>query len=240
MIRDVTERNKARKNIELHQKNLATLSNELTMAEEKAKRHLAITLHDKLGQSLILANFKNNELNKKVKKPEHKKIISEISDFLGDAINESRNITYELSPPVLYEMGLVPAINWKLDEIEKNNNIKTSLINRSKSYEIDKRGQIILYRSISELLQNVIKHSKADKVNVSFRLLTNDYRITVSDNGVGFDFKSIRKKVLAQKKFGLFSIMERIKYIGGRVEIDAKHRRGTKIIINMPIKNYKN
>lgn len=240
MIRDVTERNKARKNIELHQKNLATLSNELTMAEEKAKRHLAITLHDKLGQSLILANFKNNELNKKVKKPEHKKIISEISDFLEDAINESRNITYELSPPVLYEMGLVPAINWKLDEIEKNNNIKTSLINRSKSYEIDKRGQIILYRSISELLQNVIKHSKADKVNVSFRLLTNDYRITVSDNGVGFDFKSIRKKVLAQKKFGLFSIMERIKYIGGRVEIDAKHRRGTKIIINMPIKNYKN
>lgn len=240
MIRDVTERNKARKNIELHQKNLATLSNELTMAEEKAKRHLAITLHDKLGQSLILANFKNNELNKKVKKPEHKKIISEISDFLEDAINESRNITYELSPPVLYEMGLVPAINWKLDEIEKNNNIKTSLINRSKSYEIDKRGQIILYRSISELLQNVIKHSKADKVNVSFRLLTNDYRITVSDNGVGFDFKSIRKKVLAQKKFGLFSIMERIKYIGGRVEIDTKHRRGTKIIINMPIKNYKN
>lgn len=240
MIRDVTERNKARKNIELHQKNLATLSNELTMAEEKAKRHLAITLHDKLGQYLILANFKNNELNKKVKKPEHKKIISEISDFLEDAINESRNITYELSPPVLYVMGLVPAINWKLDEIEKNNNIKTSLINRSKSYEIDKRGQIILYRSISELLQNVIKHSKADKVNVSFRLLTNDYRITVSDNGVGFDFKSIRNKVLAQKKFGLFSIMERIKYIGGRVEIDAKHRRGTKIIINMPIKNYKN
>ncbi len=238
MVRDVTERNKARKKIELHQNNLATLSNELTMAEEKAKRHLAITLHDKLGQSLVLANFRNNELNKIVTKSEHKKMIGEISGFLEDAINESRNITYELSPPVLYEMGLIPAINWKLEEIEKNHNIITYMINRSKSYKIEKREQIILYRSINELLQNVLKHSKADRVNVSFRLLTNDYRITVSDNGVGFDLKTMREKALSQKKFGLFSIMERIKYIGGSVEIDTKLNKGTKIIINMPIKKH--
>ena len=237
MVRDVTERNIARKNVELHQNNLATLSNELTMAEEKAKRHLAITLHDKLGQSLVLANFRSNELNKIVKKPEHKKIINEISGFLADAINESRNITYELSPPVLYEMGLVPAINWKLDEIEKNNKIKTSLINKSKSHKIGKREQIILYRSINELLQNVLKHSKAESVNVSFRLLTNDYRIIVRDNGIGFDLNVMKEKALSQKKFGLFSIIERIKYIGGSVEIDTKPKKGTKIIINMPIKN---
>jgi signal transduction histidine kinase len=111
------------------------------------------------------------------------------------------------------------------------------MINRSKSYKIEKREQIILYRTISELLQNVIKHSKADNVNVSFRLLTNDYRIIVSDNGVGFDLKAMREKALSQKKFGLFSIMERIKYIGGSVEIDTKPRKGTKIVINMPIKN---
>ena len=132
-------------------------------------------------------------------------------------------------------MGLVPAINWKLDEIENNNNIKTSLINRSKSYEIGKREQIILYRSINELLQNVLKHSKAENVNVSFRLLTNDYRIIVRDNGIGFDLKTMRDKALSQKKFGLFSLMERIKYIGGNVEIDTKPGKGTKVIINMPI-----
>ncbi|NHZ86434.1 MAG: PAS domain S-box protein [Planctomycetia bacterium] len=239
MVRDVTERNKARENVTLHQKNLQSLSNELAMAEEKARRRLAITLHDKLGQSLVLANLKNNELNKIVVKSEQKKIISEISGFLEDAINESRNITYELSPPVLYEMGLIPAINWKLDEIEKNNKIKTSSINRSKSYEVGKREQIILYRSINELLQNVLKHSKAKDVNITFRLLTNDYRITVSDNGIGFDLKTMRDKALSEKKFGLFSIMERIKYIGGSVEIDTKPRKGTKVVINMPIKKYK-
>ncbi len=237
LIRDVTERNKAREDIVLHQRNLQSLSNELAMAEEKARRRLAITLHDKLGQSLVLANFKSSELNKIVKNTEHKKMLKEISSFLEDAINESRNITYELSPPVLYEMGLIPAINWKLDEIEKTNNIKTSLINRSKSYDIGKRNEIILYRSINELLQNVIKHSEAKSLNVSFRLLTRNYRIIIADNGIGFDLETMTDKALSMKKFGLFSIMERIKYIGGRVEIDTKPRKGTKITIDIPIKN---
>ena len=240
MIRDVTERNKAREDIVLHQNNLQSLSNELAMAEEKAKRRLAITLHDKLGQSLVLANFKSSELKKIVKNSEHKKMLNEISDFLEDAINESRNITYELSPPVLYEMGLVPAISWRLDEIEKNNKIKTTLINQSKSYDIRKRDKIILYRSINELLQNVLKHSNANSINVSFRLLSNNYRIIIADNGIGFDLEAMIDQALSQKKFGIFSIMERIKYIGGNVVIDTKPRKGTKITINLPIKNYKN
>ncbi len=234
---DISERELARKRIALHQENLAMLSNELTMAEEKVRRRLAISVHDKLGQSLALANFKINELNKLTKNSEHKKINAEIISFIAEAINESRNITYELSPPVLYEMGLTSAISWKLDDIEKNNIIKTSLTDQSKSYKLEEKLQIILYRTINELLQNVIKHSKADNINVSFKLLTNDYRITVADNGIGFDLKATRDKAISQKKFGLFSIIERIKYIGGTVEINTAPNRGTKTIINMPIKN---
>ena len=237
IIEDISERKKARENILNYQLKLKSLTNELILTEERARRRLAITLHDKLGQALILANFKADELNKQTKNSKHKKIINEITSFIEEAVNESRNITYELSPPVLYEMGLIPAISWKLDEIEKSNKIKTSLINRSKSYEIEKREQIILYRGIIELLQNVLKHSKAKEVNVSFRLLKNDYRITVADNGIGFDLEDMRDKAVSQKKFGLFSIMERIRYIGGSVEIDTMPRKGTKIIINMPIKN---
>ncbi|NHZ86941.1 MAG: PAS domain S-box protein, partial [Planctomycetia bacterium] len=237
MVRDVTERNKARKNVELHQNNLATLSNELLVTEEEAKRRLATTLHDKLGQYLVLAKFKTDELNKKTADSENKKIIDEITSFIEEAINESRNITYELSPPILYEMGLIPAISLKLDDIEKSNEVKTSLIDQSKSYELEEKVQIILYRGINELLQNVLKHSKAESVNVSFKLLTNDYRITVRDNGIGLDLEAMRNKAVSQKKFGLFSIMERIKYIGGSVKIDTKPRKGTKVVINLPIKN---
>ena len=237
MVRDVTERNKARKKIELHQKNLQTLSNELTMAEEKARRRLAITLHDKLGQSLVSAKFKIDELNKRTKNSEHNKIFNKISSFIEEAINESRNITYELSPPVLYEMGLIPAISLKLDDIEKDNKIKTSLIDQSKSYELGQKEQIILFRTISELLQNVIKHSKAPTVNVTIRLLKEFYRITVVDDGVGFDLEAMRDKAVSQKKFGLFSIMERIRYIGGKVLINAAPKKGTKVVVDLPIKN---
>lgn len=236
IIEDITEEKKVREDILTYQSNLKSLTNELLVTEEEAKRRLAMTLHDKLLQSLVLANFKSSELNKKVEKSEHKKIISEISGFLEDAINESRNITYELSPPVLYEMGLIPAISWKLDEIEKNNKIKTSLTDQSTSYELDEKEQIILYRTINELLQNVIKHSKAKEVNVSFKQFTNDYRITVSDDGSGFDLEAIREKAVSHKKFGLFSIMERIKFIGGEVIINTEPNKGTKAVINLPIK----
>jgi PAS domain S-box-containing protein len=236
IIEDRSEEHKTREDILAYQSNLKSLTNELLVTEEEAKRRLAMTLHDKLLQSLILANLKSSELNKIVEKSEHKKIISEISGFVDNAINESRNITYELSPPVLYEMGLIPAINWKLGEIEKNSKINTSLTDQSNSYKFEDREQIILFRTISELLLNVIKHSKANNVNVSFRLLNNDYKITVGDNGVGFDMEAMQEKAVSQKKFGLFSIMERIKYIGGEVNINTKLNKGTKVIIKLPIK----
>lgn len=236
IIEDVTEEHKTREDILTYQSNLKSLTNELLVTEEEAKRRLAMTLHDKLLQSLVLASFKSSELNTKVESSEHKKMLKEISGFIEDAINEARNITYELSPPVLYEMGLIPAISWKLEEIEKNNKIKTSLTDQSNSYEFDEKEQIILYRSISELLQNVIKHSKAKEVNISFKQFTNDYIITISDNGIGFDLETMREKAISQKKFGLFSLMERIKFIGGEVLINTEPNKGTKAVIKLPIK----
>jgi signal transduction histidine kinase len=216
---------------------MAILADELAATEEKAKRRLATTLHDKLGQALALANFKTNELNKQTEDSESKKMLAEISSFIEEAINESRNITYELSPAVLYEMGLIPAISLKLDDIEKSNKIKTSLVDQSKSYELEERVQVILYRTISELLQNVIKHSKAKNVNVSFKRANGTYRIIVSDNGIGFDLEDMREKAISEKKFGLFSIMERIRYIGGEVNINTMPNRGTDVTIKLPINN---
>ncbi len=237
IIEDITERIKVQKNIALHQRNLEMLSNELAVTQEKTKRNLAVALHDKLGQSLALAKFKSSELNKQTTDSKHKKMIDDITSFIDEAINESRDITYELSPAVLYEMGLIPAISLKLDDIEKDNKIKTSLKDRSKTYELEEKEQIAIYRTISELLQNVTKHSKAKNVNVSFRRANGTYRIIVSDNGIGFDFDEMRGKAILQKKFGLFSVMERIKYIGGEVIINTASKKGTKVVIDLPIKN---
>ena len=237
IIEDITDEKKIRENVLKYQSDLKSLTNELIVAEERAKRRLAVTLHDKLGQYLALANFKTSELKKITTNSKSKKIIGEITAFIDDAIKESRDITYELSPPVLYEMGLVSAISWKLDEIEKNNKIKVSLINRSQSHELEEKIQIILYRTISELIQNIIKHSEAENLNVSFRLLKNVYRITISDNGIGFDLAAMKDKAISEKKFGIFSIIERIKYIGGDLNINSVPKKGTKVVIDIPIKN---
>ena len=221
----------------MYQSNLKSLTNDLYVTEEKVKRNLAITLHDKLGQLLIAIKYKISELNNKVEKAEHKQIIDEISKILKDTIKESRNITYELSPPVLYEMGLVSAISWKLEDIEKNKKIKTSLTDESNSYKLEEKIEIIIYRVISELLQNVLKHAKAKNVTITLKLLPNSFIIAVKDNGIGFDLNATKNRAVAQKKFGLFSIMERIRYIGGEMTINTALKKGTEAVIKLPLKN---
>ncbi|MEE8340499.1 MAG: PAS domain S-box protein [Candidatus Neomarinimicrobiota bacterium] len=237
IIEDRTEKQKNQEAILIYQSNLKSLTNDLYVTEEKVKRNLAITLHDKLGQLLIAIKYKISELNNKVEKAEHKQIIDEISKVLKDTIKESRNITYELSPPVLYEMGLVSAISWKLEDIEKNKKIKTSLTDESNSYKLEEKIEIIIYRVISELLQNVLKHAKAKNVTITLKLLPNSFIIAVKDNGIGFDLNATKNRAVAQKKFGLFSIMERIRYIGGEMTIKTALKKGTEAVIKLPLKN---
>lgn len=239
ILEDITNRKNAeielQKNTELYQNNLKSLNNELIIKEEEIKHNIAISLHDTLGQSLALSTLKLGELKKQTSDVEHNKLLDEITSIVESAIEESKDITYGLSPPVLHEMGLVPAIAWRLEEIEKNNKIKTILLDQSYSLELEKTIELVLYRNINELLQNVLKHSKADQINVLFRNLNDKITITVSDNGIGFDLKVTQNRALQEKKFGLFSIKERISYLGGSFNIETAPKKGTKATIELSL-----
>lgn len=233
IIEDITERKEIQNNILNQKMEVEALNNQLINTEEESKRQLAMALHDTLGQSLAAAKFKVDELKKKYYSDDDK-LINEVIDNIQKAINESRDITYELSPPMLYDKGLIETVQWKLEEIAKKN-ISTKVFDETEGYELEIQDQISLFRAITEIFQNVVKHSEAKNLRATFKKNNHHYVAEIVDDGIGFDYDFVSNNAIKDKKFGLYSVIERVKYLGGEIEIDTKINKGTSVIIRLPI-----
>ncbi len=238
---DITKRKRAEialkkslNQIKTYQKKLKKLNAELTLAEEKERRRIAENLHDSLGQTLSLAYMKLSSIVNEGFSPGVKKEVTEISEMLNKAIAESRNITYDLSPPILYELGLIPAFKWKLEKIQDEYGIKTTFAGEDSKIDIKQEFNIFLYRIVAELLNNAIKHAHADLIDVKVSKEKKFYYITVRDNGIGFQ-KPLNKKATMKGGFGLLSITERLDNIKGHLDIRSENGKGTKAEIIIPI-----
>jgi len=233
VCRDITEINKNKQKILDYQNNLRLMTHEMSRIEEREKRELAYKLHDVIGQSMAMAKIKLGEISKNMSFENVQKNIDLAKSLVVDAIKKSRDLTYELSPPILYELGLVAAINWYSSQISKLYNIKIHINGIKESLGCSEEIKIIIYRSIVELLNNIIKYSHATKAVITINEFKNHGKITIRDNGRGFN--SDNTQVLTKsKKFGLFSIKERIEYIGGEFKIESKMKVGTTATIKIP------
>lgn len=241
---DITERKQAEiallKNmnqIQQYQKKLRKLNLEITLIEERERRRIAENLHDSLGQTLSLAYIKLSAIDNREFQTETQLKINEIYSLLSKAINESRNLTYDLSPPILYELGLIPTFKWKLDQIEKSHNIRTHLIEGEINLQIKNEIAIFIYRIVNELLQNILKHASATRIVIETVQVNNKYVIIVQDNGVGFDKAKLNGNNM--DGFGLLSIKERLESFKGRLYLKSEPGNGTIAKIEIPL-NKKN
>jgi PAS domain S-box-containing protein len=219
--------------IRKYQKKLKKLNTELTLVEEKERRRIAENLHDSLGQTLSLAYIKLSSIVHGEFSPHVQKVLNETSDLLNNAISESRILTYDLSPPILYELGLIPAFKWKLEQISEKHGIKTSLIGETQIIGIKKEFNIFLYRIVVELINNALKHANAKLIELEIKKEKKFYYISVRDNGMGFNMNA-KKKTLLSGGFGLMSIIERLDSIKGRFEIKSEIGIGTKALVIIP------
>lgn len=224
------------KRIQQYQKILKKVNIEITTIEERERRRIAEYLHDSLGQTLSLAFLKLSSIDNQDFNPEVRKQIDEIYILLTKAINESRVLTYDLSPPILYELGLTPTFKWRLEQLNTINNIVTQLKGEEINITVKKEITIFVYRIVNELLQNVLKHAQATEIILEIAEKKNMYLISVKDNGVGF-----RKDILSQKEkpdgFGLISIKERLESFKGHMYIKSKPGVGTSATIEIPKAN---
>ncbi|WP_347840132.1 response regulator [uncultured Draconibacterium sp.] len=218
--------------IKSYQLQLKKLNSEITLIEERERRRIAENLHDSLGQTLGLAFMNLSSIDTRECRPEIKNTIQFTSKLLNKAIEESRKLTYDLSPPILYELGLVPAIKWKLESFEKEHKIETFLITEKNETKLSKENNIFLYRTIGELLTNIVKHAEASEVTIKQTTRNGMYCISVEDNGIGLNKKEV-KPPSDKGGFGLLSITERIESINGIFKIEPS-KEGTLAEIEIP------
>ena len=234
---DITAQRQAREKLLAYQKRLRDFASEMSLTEERQRKRIAIELHDQVTQNLILFKINLGELREKDLPRELIEPVDEIYEHLDRIIHDMRSLTFDLGSPTLYELGLEAAVREYLnEEIQQKHGIQTEFEDDSRPKPLDDDVCAVLYRAVRELLINVVKHAQAQHVKVSIYKDNDNIRINVVDDGVGF--KPFAEGFDLGKKagFGLFSIRERLSYLGGSVEIDSQPGQGTHVTLVAPIK----
>ncbi|MGA2914529.1 MAG: PAS domain-containing protein [Sedimentisphaerales bacterium] len=234
---DITSQRLIQKKLLGYQKRLRDLTSEISLAEEHERRRLAIELHDQIMQNLILFKINLGKLRGENLPAELIKPLDEIYKRLDRTINDVRSLTFDLCSPTLYELGLEAAVRECLsEEVQQKHGIKTEFVDDAQPKPLDDEVRIVLYRAVRELLINIIKHANAQNVKVSIYKEKNKIRINVIDDGIGFIYPVENFASNKAGGFGLFSIRERLNYLGGSLEIDSKPSRGTRVTLVTPTK----
>jgi len=237
--RDITERKQAEKKILADQEQLRSLTTELILTEERERRAIAAALHDSLGPLLA---FSKRELGT-IQKSASAGImgtLDNVRDYISQAIDQTRTLTFDLSPPTLYTFGLEHAIEELTERFSKKGKLKCVLKNSDPIIPPTDDIKILLYRSVRELFVNIAKHAQAKSVQVNLSMVGNSIiKITVEDDGVGFDMTDIDPRTGKSSGFGLFSIHQRLTHVGGQFDIQSEKDKGTKVILLVPLKGKK-
>jgi PAS domain S-box-containing protein len=235
-VEDITEQKKAEETIQDYQEQLRYLASQLSLTEERERRRLATALHDTVGQILAVSTIKLGGLVESAPTPSIGGALKEVRGLVEQAIGCARSLTFELSLPILYELGLEPALEWLGEQMQEQHAIQSLFETDGEPKPVDDEIRVFLFTAVRELLVNVAKHAKADRVRISARRDGGEIVVQVWDNGAGFAGSKTRLGPGDSGGFGLFSIRERIRHLGGRVEVKSRHGEGTTVTLTAPLK----
>jgi PAS domain S-box-containing protein len=232
-ISDITERKLAEEDLQIYQEQLQSLASQLSLTEERERRRIATELHDHIGQTLALCKIKLGTLRGSAISPLAESL-DEIRNLIEQTIQYTRSLTFELSPPILYELGFEAAVEWLGEQILKKHGINFCFENDGHK-PLNDESRVLLFQTVRELLVNVAKHAQARNTEVSIQRDGDNIRIDVEDDGVGFDTSKF-DYYLRRGGFGLFSIRERLRHLGGHIEMKSEPGHGTQVTVVTPLK----
>jgi PAS domain S-box-containing protein len=236
MYDDVTERKDAESKLLMYQEKLQSLASELSLVEEQERRTIATDLHDQIGQTLSVIKMRCFSLRENLSSPDQLQYLDEIFELVQQTIQEIRSLTFELSPPVLYELGLVAAIEWLAEQFQNKHELPCLVESDNLPKPLNDDIKVILFRSVRELLVNIVKHAQAKTARITIRVMKDTIRVRVTDDGMGYDLAGNNQGTTNTHAVGLFSISERIRHLGGELEIDSKPGQGTMVTLLAPLK----
>ncbi|MBK7045932.1 MAG: PAS domain-containing protein [bacterium] len=240
VVRDITEQKDAERRLLDYQDRLRALSAQLAVVEERERRQLAVAIHDGLAQQLFAARAKVTLLRYPEKLPDQAKIVDEALGILDDSMREARSLSFELYPPVLYEVGLEAALSWLARQWSERMGINCTVDASgavADPLDLSEDTRALAYQSVRELLANVAKHATATEVRIALEHDADALRVSVVDNGRGLadsegSNPGARDSGLG---FGLFSIRERLRSVGGRFRLYSRPGSGCRVELSVPL-----
>jgi signal transduction histidine kinase len=201
------------------------------MVEERERRRIATALHDGVGQYLALAKMALDPVRRRVD-GEHGEALTRCLGLVEAAIEEARSLTFDLSPPMLYELGLAPALSALGEKLAETTGFGVDVAADDGALDLDEVTAVIVFRSVRELLMNVVKHSGSASARVRLAREAGRLSVAIEDAGRGFDLA----KVTSKRRFGLMSVHEQIVRLGGAVDVTSGPG-GTRVVLDVPLRN---
>ena len=235
--REIAERHQVEQALRESENQLHLLTAQLLSAEERERRRISSELHDEMGQALTLLKFQIISLANKLGengvsvKTESEALIV----YVDEIIENVRRLSRDLSPAVLEEMGLSSALRYLLEEFQEYH---PTVSYQEDIDEIDEafseQNQIFIYRIFQESLTNIFKHAQASQITVAAKKQDGQVAFAVQDNGQGFDVDRVLGKAGSAKGLGMAAIQERVRMIGGVLEVWSQAGQGTRISFTIP------
>jgi len=236
MIMDITIRKHLFEQVQVSQGHLQSLSRRLMEVQESERRFLASELHDQIGQNLTALSINLNVIRSRFSEEVDIKIVDRLEDSLKlveETIERVRSVMAGLRPPVLDDYGLAVALRWYTERFSERNAVVTIVQEKEFLSCLPLTVETALFRIVQEVLTNVSKHANAKHVIITLERINGVVQLVVSDDGAGFD-PSVLRKLKKQPGWGLITIEERAKAMGGNVYVKSAPGKGTRIIIQVP------
>ncbi len=213
------------------QTRLRALASELSLAEQRERRRLATEIHDSLAQMLALAKIKLSQVRRQSRLSSgQERLAQESEEIVGEALAYTRTMIAELSPPVLYQFGLVMGIKWLAEQMLRHG-LTVDVRAEPDIPPLAEERLIFTFQSVRELLLNIVKHAAVNQAVVKIAVSADRHlQVTVEDQGCGFDPATIT----GADRFGLYSLRERIEAMGGRVDVISARDQGTTATLTVP------
>jgi PAS domain S-box-containing protein len=235
LLEDITDRKQVEKKIRTYQEQLRSVASQLSLTEERERRRLATDLHDHVGQILALAQIQLGALRESAAASPLAEPMDEVRRLIEQTIQYTRSLTFELSPPILYDLGFEAAVEWLAELIQSQHGIIIKVQADRSAKPMNDEILVILFQTVRELLVNVIKNNYAKNIRVFIARDDSTLQVKIEDDGLGLGTPP-EVSVDDPGGFGFFSIQERLKYLGGHLEVESEQGWGSRVTLRVPLK----
>jgi len=239
-VENITERKRAELEMHTSQDRLKTLSRTLLKKMEIERRHIAYELHDEIGQALTAVKLNLESIGASSGRDGVDGHLEESLAVIDRALQQVRNLSLNLRPAVLDDLGLVAALRWLVNSMTSKSGLKIHFESRGMESRLSKGIETTCFRVAQEAITNVLRHAQASKITVRLQRNEDGLSLMVSDNGIGFDARSAQARCVSGGSFGLLGMEERVTLAGGSFEVESTLDKGSRIVARFPLKGTKN